>query len=233
MTHRPFSDLWKPTLKPYEGHADQLCGPITYSHCGVDLLLLALSHFMGITNPRWLDVGAHHPFNISNTALLYNRGFRGVNIEANPNLIKNFYDMRPEDINVNIGVAPQKGTMKFYMWDDFSGRNTFSEAASKQLQVLTKEIELPVDTLNNIVDLYCDGKFPDILLMDIEGLDHEVLSITDFSKSRPKIICVESSMQETEKFNELLKSKGYSFTARLSADLVYIDNNYKQLCGVP
>lgn len=57
---------------------------------------------MGIKKPSYIDIGAHHPYEISNTAIFYMNGCRGVNVEANPNLIDEFYKERPDDIKQGV-----------------------------------------------------------------------------------------------------------------------------------
>ncbi len=56
----------------------------------------------------YVDVGACHPFMYSNTALLYESGWRGINIEPNPNLMKNFHNHRPLDVNVVKAISFQE-----------------------------------------------------------------------------------------------------------------------------
>ncbi len=225
-------DLWK-NSPLYRGHMDQWFGPHTYSCCGQDLLVTQLFWLMGNKKPSYLDIGAHHPFNISNTALLYSRGSRGVNVEANPKLMEEFHLHRPEDKNVNIGVSPNGGPLTFYQWDDRSGRNTFSKEASEEMDVLTNTTELETDTLNHIVDQHCDGQFPDFLSMDIEGMDFPVLEGADFSKSSPKVVCVESSPKDVTKFVSMMGQKGFIPVCRLSVDIIFLKRIYSGICQIP
>ena len=103
-----------------------LFGNVTYSQHGEDLFLLNIFHLLGIEKPSYLDIGCHHPTIDSNTALLYQRGSRGINIDANPLLIPQFDEQRPEDINLNIGIGANPGKATFYQVDDRSGLNSFS-----------------------------------------------------------------------------------------------------------
>ncbi len=98
-------------------HPDQAFGDKTYSQFGEDLILLNVFYKLGIEKGRYFDVGAHNPWNISNTALLYERGWRGVCVEANPNQISGFELARPEDNILNVGVGCSIGTAPFYMID--------------------------------------------------------------------------------------------------------------------
>ena len=79
----------------------------SYSQCGEDLIIAFLFRSLGIERPGYIDIGAHHPTYLSNTRLLYARGSRGINIEANPALIRRFRTQRPGDVNLNIGIVDE------------------------------------------------------------------------------------------------------------------------------
>ena len=53
----------------------------------------------------YVDVGAHHPIRFSNTFRLYRKGWRGLNIDANPGSMKRFHHTRPRDINIEAAVS--------------------------------------------------------------------------------------------------------------------------------
>ena len=85
---------------------------VTHSQYKEDLVIDALfSH-----NPRgfYVDVGANDPEVFSNTQLLYDKGWRGINIEPEPNLYEKLCVKRTRDINLNIGAGPEPGIMTFY-----------------------------------------------------------------------------------------------------------------------
>src|SRR5215211_2513715 len=97
-----------------KGSQNRQC-KISYSQCGEDLLIQYLFNLRGIPKPSYIDIGANDPFFLSNTAIFYKKGCRGINIEANPLLIKNFKLHRPEDINLNIGVGPKDDELNFFI----------------------------------------------------------------------------------------------------------------------
>src|SRR5579871_5884717 len=68
----------------YKGHPHQIFGHLTYSQHGEDMIFANIFHIIGIEKPSYMDIGAYHPINISNTAYFYAKGSRGVNIDANP-----------------------------------------------------------------------------------------------------------------------------------------------------
>lgn len=77
----------------------------SYAQHGEDVLIFDFfKTWLKIKNPTYIDIGAHHPYEISNTAIFYENGCRGVNIEANPILFENFKHERPNDINICCGI---------------------------------------------------------------------------------------------------------------------------------
>src|SRR5688572_17355247 len=83
---------------------------ISYSQSGEDLIIKYIFDNLGISQPSYFDIGAHHPFFLSNTALFYSLGCRGINVEPDPSLFTPFKDKRKEDINLNIGISSSEGT---------------------------------------------------------------------------------------------------------------------------
>ena len=185
-------------------------------------------NLLDIHHPSYLDIGAHHPFNISNTALLCARGSRGVNVEANPDLIANFRLYRPDDVTLNVAVGPEPGTAKFYRIDRWSGRNTLSLASTEEFTrahpqfLIEDEIEVPVVTINHIIREHCCGAWPDFLSIDCEGMDFAILASADFSRCSPQIVCVERAVTEERNCAKLLKERGYVSYARTWANMIML-----------
>lgn len=214
---------------------DQLYGRYTYAQHGDDLIFLCIFKSLGIPKPSYLDIGAHHPLKISNTALLYQRGSRGVNVEANPNLIRAFQTQRPEDINLNVGVAgnSDKQSLTFYMFDNSSGLNTFDEERARELDKggrfpIKKTITVPVTTVSKILSEHCNGIFPDILSIDVEGLELSILNSIKYDLTAPKVICAEANSKEYgNKIRAYLQSKGYFLCFRAGANMFFAQNKYR------
>jgi len=170
-----------------------------------------------VHNPTYLDIGCNHPIEISNTALFYRKGSRGVVVDANDKHRSRWASIRPNDIFVNAVVSDiSGGRVKFYMFDDVSGLNSadinhmnyWVEDAIKNgfKREVKKTIEVESITINEIVEKFCQGKFPDYLSIDIEGFDLKALKCVDFSKSAPLIISIESTSDKTI---SVLQDKGF------------------------
>jgi len=168
----------------------------------------------------YVDVGAHDPTRFSNTKRFYNKGWSGINIEPDVNRFKMFEDERYRDINLNIGIGKKKSIMHFYKFIP-NTLSTFSETEAKsyikQNYELEKTTDVPIETLEQILDKYCEGKTIDFMSIDTEGFDTEVLMSNNWKKYKPTVICIESvkhTMENTSKRISLdqegfLVSKGY------------------------
>lgn len=189
---------------------------------------------MGIEKPSYLDIGAHHPFNISNTALLYQRGSRGVNIEANPLLMEAFCRHRNEDVNVNCGISPKAGELDFYMFSDGSGLNTFDPVERDQTvasgQPVQKVTAIDTITIDEAVHLYCKDKWPNLLTIDVEGLDYDILKGANFRFSRPEIVCVETRRHASQKMRAMMNEHNYWLSARLAENMIFVHGDQYQKC---
>lgn len=192
----------------------------SYSQCGEDLIVKYIFDKIGIPKPSYLDIGAFHPYNISNTALFYRLGFRGINIEPDPVLFKAFLKHRPEDINLNVGISTDEAELDFFMLN-VPTLNTFSkkEAENYALEgdLFVKDVKkikvLPVQT---ILDKHFQGQFPHFLSLDAEGIDELVIKSIDFETAYPLVICVETISfsntgrgQKNTEMIDFLRSKGY------------------------
>ncbi len=157
---------------------------------------------MGIKKITYLEVGTNNPIDINNTYLFYVGGSRGVCIEPNPTLIPKIKKRRPEDICLNIGISGNNETkeLDFYIFDNSDsekGLSTFSQQEAEHVHNTTHikiaEVKkVPVTTMENIFSQYFPEKAPDLISIDVEGLDLEILQSINFTAHRPVAVCVET-----------------------------------------
>lgn len=203
-----------------------------YSQDGEDMILKSFYE----TLPKgykgfYVDVGAHHPVRFSNTYYFYNKGWRGLNIDATPGSMKAFRWMRNRDINLEAGVGKESGTMTFYCFDD-PALNSFSkelsaERASTTRYRIIREVSVPVYSLKELLDKYLPaGTQIDFLTIDVEGLDFEVLSSNDWDKYRPAYVLVEDNEVSLEQYADslifqFLHKKQYQLVAKTKRTYVF------------
>ena len=213
---------WGPFLHAWERTHFDHDFTVSYSQFGEDLALINL---IGDRTGRYLDIGAHHPSRFSNTRLLYERGWSGVNVEANPELISAFEKARARDTNISacVGLLPN---YTFTIFEEPAISTFNQEWKSKFLSsgnAIQKEINVEGITLRNLLDTYFPDSALDILLIDAEGADYEILQSADFSslpiERHPRFILVEApqpvAVALEEKTIILLKEFGYQPTVVL------------------
>jgi hypothetical protein len=62
------------------------------------LIVDFVARAMHVDEVTYLDIGAHHPTRLSNTYLFYKRGFQGVVVEPDPELMGAIRRVRPRDV---------------------------------------------------------------------------------------------------------------------------------------
>jgi FkbM family methyltransferase len=203
--------LGDPNMKP------RVC----YAQDGEDLILDRLldGQQMGF----YVDVGAHHPLRFSNTYLFYRRGWRGINIDAEPGSMRAFRKRRDRDINVECGVAVRSGKLPYYRFNE-PALNTFDEVeASLKNQPpyrLVERAEVAVRRLDDLLTEYLPhGQVIDFLTIDVEGKDLEVLESNDWDVFRPRFILAETLRMDMLNLAncpvvQFLTGKGYKTVAK-------------------
>ncbi len=198
-----------------------------YSQFGEDI---AVSTMLKKNNGFYVDVGAHHPKRYSNTYLLYKKGWRGINIDANPHTITLFNRARPEDRNICVGVG-RRGELEYYSFSD-PAVNTFIESEAEKwmgknwITFLGKK-SIPVRPLKDILT-EC-GAIPviDFLSIDVEGMDFDVLQSFDWTGPKPTLIAIESHMFDSRKpledavYRFLVSKQGYRLEAHMGPSLIF------------
>lgn len=206
-------------------------GNIAYSQEGEDRILFSMFSLLNRKKGFYVDVGAYHPKRFSNTHLFYQRGWRGINIDANAASIALFQKMRPKDINIAIGVAEKQEKLTFYLFDE-PAFNTFDAqvaqiVTSNSLSKIIEERVVEVMSLSQILDIYLPkGQRINFLSVDVEGRDLTALKSNDWSRFIPSYVLVEYhsgfdqkvgfSFQEVldSQTAQFLKSRGYEAFAK-------------------
>jgi FkbM family methyltransferase len=206
-------------------HPHQWFGGRTYAQHGDDLAILNIFKRLRIERPSYLDIGAHHPFELSNTALLYKLGSRGINVEANPALMAEFERHRPGDKNVCVAVGPVSGSATLHRINETCGLNSLKPVPGELLDA----IPVQVMTADRIVDIYAGGRWPELLSIDAEGMDVEILASINYQRSFPKVICAEAVSQNGSveaKLRDLVVSKGYFLHSWAGSNMIFVRHEY-------
>ncbi|MAE65755.1 MAG: SAM-dependent methyltransferase [Phycisphaeraceae bacterium] len=183
----------------------------------------------------YVDVGAHHPMRFSNTYHFYQRGWRGINIDATPGSMEAFAVHRSHDVNLEIGVSAQGGDLTFYRFDEGALNGFCRERALDRDGCSRYRLEstLTVATapLSRILDDHLPaGQEIDFLNVDVEGMDLEVLCSNDWRRYRPHIVLAEELDEAEEKpagspITQFMRKQGYAPCARTTSTLLFEDTH--------
>lgn len=182
----------------------------SYSQAGEDILLDKL--LSGKKTGFYVDIGAHDPVYLSNTKRFYDRGWSGINIEPNPELIFRFKAERPRDVNLACGAGGKEGTLNFCVMEQAA-----LSSCDPQQVALAKRIggrvrmtcEVEIRTLESVFSQHVHGPI-DFMSIDIEGLEYEALDSNDWDRWRPKLICIEAVSDEDIRQEPVLRARdGY------------------------
>jgi FkbM family methyltransferase len=174
---------------------------LSYSQDGEDMILRRM--FEGKSDGFYVDVGAHHPCRFSNTYHFHRRGWRGINIDANPEAISQFRRHRPADVNLCVGIADTPGTLMFHRFNE-PALDTFDPALAAERSTLpdyrlVDRLEIEVQRLEDVLGKHLPkGRKIDFLSVDVEGFDLQVLKSNDWIRFRPRVLLVEARAAQFE-----------------------------------
>jgi FkbM family methyltransferase len=204
---------------------------LAYSQDGEDMVLRRL--FERQASGFYVDVGAHHPSRFSNTCYFYRRGWRGINIDPNPDAIKAFLRDRPSDINLSFGVSETPGNVAFHFFNE-PALNTFDvELAAERSRIpgyrLLETRDVPVRRLDDLLSEFLPrNQKIDFLSVDVEGLDLPVLRSNDWNRFRPRLLLVEAHERtvqavQNDPINVFAVAAGYQLIAKTLNTLIFED----------
>lgn len=205
----------------------------SYSQSGEDMILNFIFKALKINQPTYLDIGAYDPYETSNTAIFYEKGSRGINIEPNFDRYKKIASKRKGDINLNVGISDKEGSANFYTVSSEKMSTLVKpkvEGLIDSHKMAIKNVKkIKITTINKIIEKYCKGVFPDLLSLDIEGMDLAVLRSINWKKYSPLVICAETASYSTNgnekkdtKLISYLENKGYLVYADTRINTIFV-----------
>ena len=182
---------------------------------------------------KYLDLGCYHPTRHSNTNILYQNGWTGINIDLNPLTIELFNFMRPKDFNYNVGISNSEGEKELYFINEFNTQNTLDKNQLNFLKnhhnVKDREISKIKLKTKKLETILLDSNFYniDFFNIDIEGHELEVIESIDFDKFKFKYICVEmiqhneKSVSRSKKIKDILNNNDFIIVKKFEFNYIY------------
>ena len=203
-----------------------------YSQWGEDEFII--EYFKGKQKGIYLDIGCFNPFMYSNTCLLHQKGWRGINIDINPTSIDLFNIARPNDFNICTTVNNEKKLFEVYLDDPFSPLNTldskFYKNLDKSFSTNKKNISVESKSIDEIIGLSDIKTDIDFINIDVEGSDYKILTQIDIQKLKPKLISIEthnvdgSESENFQNINDYLINNNFSIFKRVGPTTLFDHN---------
>jgi hypothetical protein len=202
----------------------------SYSQYGEDLILLSFFRKVGLKVGTYVDIGAFHPYWISNTKLLHDQGWRGCVVDIDALKLWGFRVARGgrcKRVLAAIGAdeSARGSNVTVYKFKRFlSEIDTLSEAQAKKYASdwgysysATRVPYVPVN------DLLLSCGHIDFLNIDVEGLDSVILGAIDFSVIRPTVIVFEDNEHwgGRQEVQTLLQRAGYDLLFLSGGSVAY------------
>ncbi len=165
----------------------------SFSFTGEDRILEGLLKPIITENGFYVDVGCNHPIFLSNSYGFYRKGWKGICVDANKELIKKYRYYRPKDIAVCALVSDQTQELTFHN----SQNDVLSTVEMSNVELMRQEglsynlSRMIPQTLTAILQKCNAPPQFEFLSIDVEEHDLNVLMSLDLNKFKPNVIVVE------------------------------------------
>jgi FkbM family methyltransferase len=187
-----------------------------------------LDAILGKRGGFFVEAGANDGYRQSNTYLLESaRGWRGILVEAIPELARRCVRERPRSEVVNCALVAEPTSRLVTMRygdltslvadskdaeDEWIGRAPAIAAGWER----TYTVDVPARTLTDVLRLHRAPAAPDLLSLDVEGYEPEVLRGTDFEQFAFAWVLVESTEEAARRTVADLLAPWYEHDRMLS-----------------
>eukprot|EP01084_Bolivina_argentea_P312311 540688_1 len=193
--------------------------------------------FYGVTDGIYVDIGAHDPFYLSNTAFFdHCLGWKGICVEPLEKKKNEFLKYRScqlaqhcvysKTINLTMEFSSFQGVMSQIISENGENDNVFTCSGISALDLLNR---YKSKNKYEVIDIGINKNI-DLISIDIEGAEEEFLKCFPFDQYTVKVWVIETNKKGTQdKIDRILYHYGYikykyvdSITPILKLDSIYI-----------
>jgi FkbM family methyltransferase len=181
---------------------------------------LKAEFFGALSTGYFVEVGANDPQRGSQSLQFEQAGWNGVLVEPQPDLAEKLRRMRRAQVVAAACSSPQNAgrAMTLHVLGPHSSLNP---ALAVTGVVAEAEIQVPVRTLDDILE-EAKAPFPiDFVSIDVEGHEVEVLSGFDLARWRPRLLLMEDHVT-TLAAHRLVTRAGYRLIRRTGPNGWYV-----------
>lgn len=172
----------------------------------------------------FLEAGAFHPTQLSQTYLLEKKGWQGILVEPMPDQIEAFTEKRPNSrlVRKALGAPEQAGTELTFIVP--AGEMSLARllADNEKPAANQRSLRVPLTTISEVL---VEAKAPclDYLSLDLEGHELAALRGLDFNRWRPRLIVIEDRVEDLTQ-HQFLRQQGYQLVYRTGCNNWYVPN---------
>lgn len=168
---------------------------VSYAQNFEDVMLWrALKH---VGEGFYIDVGALSPEFDSVTRAFYERDWRGISVEPNPEYHRQLQEVRSRDVNLCLALSDESGTGSINLIDN-PGLSTLDDRIAQQHEkagFTVEKMQVELATLDQVWEEHVPaGQDVHFLKIDVEGFEEQVIRGTDWSRHRPWIVVIEATV---------------------------------------
>ena len=173
------------------------------SQFGEDALLW--EHFQKKADGFFVEVGANHPTDCSQTWLLEQHGWKGILVEPLLNKAELLRQQRPgsQVFQVAIGAPEQRGRRQFII---AAGSDTYSGLVLNDGVCVERVEEVDVRTLDDLLAEAGNPKL-DYVSIDVEGVELQVLRGFNLERHRPALVLIEDHLQHLSVHRHMVRHR--------------------------
>ena len=176
--------------------------------------------FAGKTSGTFVEVGANHPTEGSQTWHLEQAGWGGVLVEPQQDLAAFLAESRKSRVLAVACSSPENAGQSLAPHVD-GPRSALDHDRMTAGAEATSVIQVPARTLDSVLQ-EAEVRAPiDLLSIDVEGHEAEVLQGFDFSRWRPRLILIEDHVHSL-RTHHMLTRHGYRLIRRLGLNGWYV-----------
>lgn len=215
--------------------------PETYSQAGEDIIVQALlfalvPRLAPVKSIYYLDIGANHPIQTSNSYLLYKEhNAHGVLFDADPELIPTLQRVRPRDTVVHTAVSARREAMvtlnvsNAKELSSLDANHVRAFARMGEIANIAKQIDVPNMYIGDLLAKY-GQRSVQYLSIDVEGEDLPIMKAIDFDRFRPWILSCEPSAQvhpeNPQQMYQVMAQAGYCLVAHTGINMIFVDKRW-------
>lgn len=168
----------------------------------------------------FVEFGAFHPEELSNTKLLEEQGWRGVSVDPFPH---GDWTTRPNTTLIESAITRDGRDVEFVQAAELGGISEHISAHANLVRDAAR-VKIPSITPSDVLAKANAPYEIDYISLDVEGAELEILRAFPFDIYNVKLLTIEHNFEEPKRtdINNFLKTKGFHLVTKKCWDDYYV-----------